>query len=245
MNCRQSLEDYISAIDACSATRQIHLAIRNHIEPKGFRYFLYALLFSPSGPLRKPLYITTCPSEWVQKYISHGYARDDVSVHPAVSSFRPFLWSERLHRRKLTQAQRVILGEATDFGLRSGGSIPLHGPGGAAATFAVASDMPEQQFAGLFLSQRHELQIVAAYAHERMLQIGLKDPQQRALKLTPREIEVITWSARGKTAWEIAEILSLSEDTIRDHIRNACRKLNTRNKTHAIAVAMTLGVILL
>jgi DNA-binding CsgD family transcriptional regulator len=56
---------------------------------------------------------------------------------------------------------------------------------------------------------------------------------------------VMTWSARGKTAWEISEILSLSEGTVRDHIKNACRKLDTSNKTHAIAVALLHGLIML
>jgi LuxR family quorum sensing-dependent transcriptional regulator len=105
--------------------------------------------------------------------------------------------------------------------------------------------MSDKEFAKLFKTQRHELQLVATYAHERMLQIGFRPDASFSLKLTPREIEVMTWSARGKTAWEISEILTVSEGTIRDHIKNACRKLETSNKTHAIAVALLHGVIML
>jgi DNA-binding CsgD family transcriptional regulator len=61
--------------------------------------------------------------------------------------------------------------------------------------------------------------------------------------LTPREIEVMTLTAMGKTRIEVAAILFLSEETIKSHIERVRRKLNATNKTHAIAIAMTLGLI--
>ena len=62
-------------------------------------------------------------------------------------------------------------------------------------------------------------------------------------KLTPREIEVLHWSAEGKTASEIAGILSLSQETVQTHIKNAVRKLQTTNKTAAAVRAVRMGLL--
>ncbi len=61
--------------------------------------------------------------------------------------------------------------------------------------------------------------------------------------LTPREAEVATWVARGKTYGEVALVLSISADTAKAHIESVCHKLNAVNKTHAVAVALTQGLI--
>lgn len=61
--------------------------------------------------------------------------------------------------------------------------------------------------------------------------------------LTAREIEILMWSARGKTYPEIALILGITEDTVRSHIGRAGSKLKTTNKTHTVAVAVARGYV--
>ncbi len=61
--------------------------------------------------------------------------------------------------------------------------------------------------------------------------------------LTPREAEVLMWTACGKTCEEISSFLFLSKETIRSQIKSACRKLDANNKTHAIAIALAHGVL--
>ena len=61
--------------------------------------------------------------------------------------------------------------------------------------------------------------------------------------LTQREIECLTWTAQGKTSWEISVILGVSESTATFHLRNAGTKLKASNRAHAIAKALHLGLI--
>ncbi len=61
--------------------------------------------------------------------------------------------------------------------------------------------------------------------------------------LSPREMEVLKWTACGKTCAEISSFLDLSEETIRSQIKSLCKKLNASNKTQAIAVALTHGIL--
>jgi len=62
-------------------------------------------------------------------------------------------------------------------------------------------------------------------------------------KLSERELEVLKWSAAGKTAADIACILSLSLSTVNFHIRSVIGKTNAANKPAAIAIAMSEGLI--
>ena len=243
MNYLGHIEQYICDVDAAQNIEDVCKAVHKHIGPQGFESFTYALILSPRGPMEKPLYISTYPSSWANHYVENHYASKDVVMRIVTSTLRPFLWSDLAEQGKLNLTQRKIFNEATEFKIKSGGSIPIHGPGAAKASFAIASELPEKDFAPLFLSQRHELHLVATYAHERMLDIGLQKEGAPIYKLTPREADVLLWTAHGKTAWEISEILSLSEETVREYIKSACRTLNTNNKTHAIAVALVHGLI--
>jgi DNA-binding CsgD family transcriptional regulator len=56
--------------------------------------------------------------------------------------------------------------------------------------------------------------------------------------LTSREAEVLTWVARGKSAWEIGEILLITKRTVDEHVKTAARKIGATNRTHAVAIAI-------
>lgn len=63
------------------------------------------------------------------------------------------------------------------------------------------------------------------------------------VKLTGREKDCLYWSAQGKTAGEVADILGLKTETIRKYIKNAMKRLNARSKTQAVVKAMEFGVL--
>ena len=63
--------------------------------------------------------------------------------------------------------------------------------------------------------------------------------------LTAREVEVLTWVARGKSAWEIGEILHIAKRTVDEHVQTAVRKLGAVNRTHAVAIAVRDSIIVL
>lgn len=61
--------------------------------------------------------------------------------------------------------------------------------------------------------------------------------------LTDKEVEVLRWASIGKTSWETAEILGKSELTVKKQIDSAIKKLGCSGKTHAVAKAISTGVI--
>ncbi|MCX7567739.1 helix-turn-helix transcriptional regulator [Sulfitobacter sp. F26169L] len=56
--------------------------------------------------------------------------------------------------------------------------------------------------------------------------------------LAPREKDVLLWAANGKSAWETAILLELTENTVKFYIRKACSRLGAQNKTHAVAICL-------
>jgi DNA-binding CsgD family transcriptional regulator len=68
--------------------------------------------------------------------------------------------------------------------------------------------------------------------------VNTADKRGRAWSLSPREREVLSRLAEGRTIPEIAEELILSPLTVRTHVRNAKDKLRARTTAHAVAIAV-------
>jgi DNA-binding NarL/FixJ family response regulator len=67
----------------------------------------------------------------------------------------------------------------------------------------------------------------------------------RVPQLSPREREIMHLMAEGRTAEAIGDEISVSVETVRTHVRNVIRKLQARNRVHAIAMALERGEIAL
>jgi DNA-binding CsgD family transcriptional regulator len=57
--------------------------------------------------------------------------------------------------------------------------------------------------------------------------------------LTAREVEVLSWIAKGKTNRDIAEILGMSHRTVNKHLEHIYTKLGVETRTAAAAFAMS------
>jgi DNA-binding NarL/FixJ family response regulator len=62
-------------------------------------------------------------------------------------------------------------------------------------------------------------------------------------KLTRRQREILQLLANGESTVVAAHELGLSEETIRTHTKNALARLNARNRTHAVAIALRESLI--
>ena len=102
------------------------------------------------------------------------------------------------------------------------------------------------------LGQARELTSLGRSSKERDVQIATKScvyrprvlngkhnaRRLRSLDLTPRETEVLTWVAQGKTNYEIGVILSAATRTICKHVERILFKLSVENRTAAAAIAL-------
>ena len=64
-----------------------------------------------------------------------------------------------------------------------------------------------------------------------------------AAPLTPRETQILNHIADGNSNKQIASILGISEQTIKNHISSILRKLNANDRAHAVVLAIRHGWI--
>ena len=64
------------------------------------------------------------------------------------------------------------------------------------------------------------------------------------ITLARREKQALYWAGKGKTCWETAKILGLTERTVDFYLRNASHKLGAATKTQAVAKAIADGHII-
>jgi len=84
-----------------------------------------------------------------------------------------------------------------------------------------------------------DFDLLAAIIARRLARAPRQEVWPRAIVLSEREIEVLTWSARGKTSDEISSILDLSKRTVDFHIDNARAKLGVATRIQAVVKALT------
>ncbi len=65
-----------------------------------------------------------------------------------------------------------------------------------------------------------------------------------AAPLTRRETQILNYIAEGNSNKQIAYILEISEQTIKNHVSSILRKLNANDRAHAVALAMRNGWLL-
>jgi DNA-binding CsgD family transcriptional regulator len=237
------IDRFIQEIDEAKDMQALYSAMNDQITCKGFDHFVYRLITTAQG-FQPVFYLSSVPSEWKSRYKERNYGRSDVITRHVATTMRPFEWMEICPWQNLTEAQQAILNEARVFGLKAGGTVPIHGAGMAMALFTVSNNMNEEEFHKLFIKERHEIHLMATYFHECIMELQLYNTApSRLFKLSQRELEILTWTADGKQAWDISQILSISAKTVEQHITNACRKLNVHNKTHAVALALVNGLI--
>lgn len=63
------------------------------------------------------------------------------------------------------------------------------------------------------------------------------------VRLSHRELEVLNLLKIGKTSWDVARILGVSERTVNYHIGNIMRKLDAVNRIQAVCEAVNLELI--
>jgi LuxR family quorum sensing-dependent transcriptional regulator len=177
------------------------------------------------------------PSGWTDRYREQNYFAEDPVGRWSLTRRRPFHWHTAQEAEGVTPLRLQIRGEAWDHGLADGIAYPLHGEAGAVVSLAseVTNRIDPLSEASIFLAVSYfkaaaeELEYASA-------------PVPRPI-LTNREIEVLKWTAAGKSAWDTSAILSISESTVKVHRAAIRAKLGVATTTQAIAVALRRGII--
>jgi DNA-binding NarL/FixJ family response regulator len=94
-----------------------------------------------------------------------------------------------------------------------------------------------------YVTKPIDFDVLATIINARLAGIARSALWVKMIELNEREVEVLTWVARGKTSIEIAQILGLTKRTIDFHTDNARMKLGAATRTEAVIKAANARLI--
>jgi len=191
-------------------------------------------------PITRPrtLFFSNYRPEWKRRYQERHYIDIDPTVAHGMRSSEPVLWSDTFFADVPELWQ-----EAKSFGLCHGWAQSRRDPEGAYSMLVLARSHGPIEAAELRDKER-QMQWLVHVAHQAIKDaladtgLGVRPPA-----LSAREVEILRWTAEGKTAADIAEFLSISERTVNFHVNCVVEKMGACNKTSAAVRAAMLGLI--
>ncbi len=181
------------------------------------------------------------PDAWLDHYWENGYALSDPAVLYCGQHIVPIEWHALSYERDSRSTQ--VMKEAAAFGLKSGVSMPIHSPHGELGILSFALNRDDTVAREITRHALPYVQLLAGHVHEAVRRIAAPSDNEPLQELTTRETECLRWAADGKTSWEIAQLLNMSERTVNFHLNNSMIKLDVCNRQHAIAKAVLRGLI--
>ncbi|WP_171233099.1 LuxR family transcriptional regulator [Ruegeria sp. HKCCA4812] len=184
---------------------------------------------------------TTYSDAWDERYREKNYHRIDPVILGCFQRFHPVDWKSLDWSGKVAKA---FLLDAQSHGVGNQGySIPIRGPNGQFALFTVNHSCDDQTWKNFISTYGRDLILVAHYINRKALEFEKDRQPDCPRSLSPREIDAITLLALGYSRAQVAHSLTISEHTLRVYIESARSKLGAHNTTHAIATALSRGLI--
>lgn len=185
--------------------------------------------------------VDNTPANYREVFEDVGLGRQDPVMQHCKHQSVPIIWNRETY---VGVGQADQWDEQARFGYHTGIAMALHLPEGRHFFLGVDRDQSLPSDRSELTRLVADLQLFAVHAQEAALRIMLPEAQDpEAPSLTPREIESLRWTMDGKTAWEVGNILGISERTAVLHVNNAMHKLGCVNKHQAVLKALRLGLI--
>jgi LuxR family quorum sensing-dependent transcriptional regulator len=232
--------DFIDAIEHTSERQQVVERFDGELAKYGFHAWLITGLPATDDCIEPLMLLNGWPEGWMRLYTSHKFVRNDPVVEHCFRSTAPFEWHQAPFDPIRSPKAKLVMDRACDFRMLKGLCVPVHTAEGFQAVITMAGEHVE--LAG---HARPALHLMALYAYAKAVDLASPLNPNRQFVLTEREREVLRWTAAGKTAWEISQILGIAEATVTAHIKSAAVKFDAPNRTATVVKAIRRGEIAL
>jgi len=253
------VEQAIAEVEKCSTLEELKAKLQKIIETYGFSSFNFLDVGNPHMDV--PFYFGTTGDVWEEDYKSNKFVHVDHCVQFARRSNLPFVWDEvplRHYDSGPKPGALRLMEAAADHGFKNGLVVPFHYRDRLGRTYSSLCVFYWKdnlsRFRFMLLRKKLDLHLIVMFWVQRAVDLvaetrrsqkplGSARSSYAEMPLTDRERDALAWAARGKTASETADIMLISEETVSTHLRNAMRKLGASNKTHAVVLSLSLGLI--
>jgi LuxR family quorum-sensing transcriptional regulator LasR len=208
----------------------------------GFDYYHYCGEFARDQRNGIPKTLFNFPIGWVNLYGHMRSDRVDPIFKHSLFHATPIIW------RDLCTASRPP--EKNDFSdnlfnnqLGDGASIPIQTKNGDSAILSFANRADRGDTQEIVARALPEACLAAIMLHDVVRQMVANERNVLQAPLTPRELECLHWIALGKSNWEIARILDVTEHGVVYYVRKLLWKLDARSRHQAVRRATACGLL--
>ncbi len=233
-----AIEQFLRALEQADGTEAIQAAVVALRDNLAVDHLVYHWV-STDG---EQYGFGTYDPAWVQHYVDRDYLRIDPVVLGCFQRFHPVDWRRVDWTGKAARAFRA---DAIAHGIGPQGlSIPIRGPNGQFALFTVSDSRDDAAWSDFTMQWQRDLILIGHYLNSKALEVAGARRPEPVKALSPRELDVLTYLAMGYSRGQIAEMLDISEHTLRAYVEGARLKLGALNTVHAVARAVAEGLIL-
>lgn len=180
--------------------------------------------------------------EWFDVYIRNNYQFIDPVIIRAMNCVQDFHWDENIILPASHFLPRIFR-EAARHNVASGHTFVLHDPDNNLVLLSFMQHALQHAHSDV-LQQRSGLLTFFIELHQMTMDMYAQEKYaHKKVLLSPREQQILYWAGKGKTYFEIAIMLSISERTVKFHIKNAVRKTGVINTRHAIQICTELNLL--
>lgn len=230
-------EHLLADLDGAGSERDVFNRLAGLASDLGFDHFAYGVRQPMHLSQPRVVMMNNYPETWQHRYADQSYFLIDPTVKHCMKSNMPLVWTEQLF-----QPEREFWEEARAYGLKVGwaqSSCDMQGVSGMLTLARTNETLTEAELD----IKGYKMIWLTQITHQLMAnRLSDQIAPERASVLSPREIDVLRWTAEGKTAGDIATIMHMTERTANFHIANCIKKLNATNKTAAAVKAALLGL---
>lgn len=229
-------------IEPCASPEEVEQALQGAFAKRGYTHYLITNGTPSSANLTdqgRPLFCNW-PSDWLLRYMEHTWAGNNPFISRGGITSEPFVWSQSRSEHDPVGDPLWFISDYCRFAMGSGVCITSCG-----TTGSVAGAILSGRQADLTQPAISFLQAAVLLARDKLARLRFKQSMSSKRRLSNRERQILTWTALGKSAWDISCILGISEVTAHKHVSSAMKKLNSVNKAHAVATALLTGEICL
>jgi LuxR family transcriptional regulator, activator of conjugal transfer of Ti plasmids len=219
-------EQYLHHLALAADKHQLREAIKGFAGEFGLHSVAYLTI--PRTVNHRTRVVSTYAPEWITHYLSCRYEKSDPVIAHARRQPQPFDWGPDLAAVGRNSATQRFFDEAAAFGINYGLTIPIQEDGVSVAAMTFTAERRSAAYRACVRRHGPVLQFASYCFHTNIQQKLNRSHAVDVGRLSHRQNQCMEWSALGKTAPDIAEILHIKPRTAVYHLELAKRKLGAR-----------------
>lgn len=224
--------ELIAAAKNAKTPRELRDVMYRLMQRYSFSSYCMAGVPLPGEAPRDYAILSGWPEEWYDLYMNTDRWQRDPVVDNCLTRREPIVWSEDVRVEKQSK-EWEIMGEASEFGLTDGITVPIIHAKGGLSLVCYATDKVM-----LNETERFDLQVITGFIFHAAYEMAQKDrPFSAGGQLTRRQRECLRFIAQGYSENHTALLMGIAPRTVRFHLDAARTTLGAENRAHAVWLA--------